>query len=306
MSKNLNILPTLNFGNTGAQGNVVKTVGNTYNSIANTINDSLNSLKGDLGQPIKDSLQNSLSENGSAEGILIHAPMLIALGVLTVCVILYVSFKSQVDAAVSNVIQKIREAMGLSVPTVVAPEPPSEVHVEAPPPPPVESIIPPQIEKILPPNKQVFNIASNIYTYADAAPLCKALGAELATYEQVKEAYQRGADWCNYGWVKGQAAVYPTQKETYDKLQQGPEDQRGACGQIGVNGGYFDNPGLRFGVNCYGTKPAESAHSVEIITQGAGEPITPEAILFDKKVKKYAAEADTIGILPFKKGDWSS
>lgn len=303
----MNILPTLNFGNTSTEPNIVKTVGNTYNGAANFINNSLASLKGDLGQPIKDSLQNSLSENGGSAGILVHAPMLIALGVLTVCVILYVTFKSQVDAAVSSILQKIRDAMGLSVPTVTAPEPPAELPPPpSPPPPSMESIIPPQIEKILPPNKQVFNVASNIYTYADAAPLCKALGAELATYEQVKEAYDRGADWCNYGWIKGQAAIYPTQKETYDKLQQGPEDQRGACGQIGVNGGFFDNPGLRFGVNCYGTKPAESAHSVKIITQGAGEPLTPEAILFDKKVRKYAAEADTIGILPFKQGDWSS
>ena len=72
---------------------------------------------------------------------------------------------------------------------------------------------------------QVFNVARNLYTFEEAEPLCKAFGAELATYDQVKSAYEKGADWCNYGWVKGQLAVYPTQQSTYDKLQQGPPGQ---------------------------------------------------------------------------------
>ncbi|NBT71426.1 MAG: hypothetical protein EBT36_08525 [Betaproteobacteria bacterium] len=90
-------------------------------------------------------------------------------------------------------LQQAREALGLSVPTVN--QPPIE-------PPPAEPLPAPQelhqniMEKVLPSKKEVFNIASNIYTYADAAPLCKALGAELATYDQVKESYERGADWC--------------------------------------------------------------------------------------------------------------
>jgi hypothetical protein len=76
------------------------------------------------------------------------------------------------------------------------------------------------VEKVLPPGgNEVFNVSQNKFTYYDAEPLCNALGAELATYEQVKDAWSNGADWCNYGWVKGQMAVYPTQKQTYDKLQ---------------------------------------------------------------------------------------
>jgi hypothetical protein len=57
---------------------------------------------------------------------------------------------------------------------------------------------------------------------------------------------------------KGQAAVFPTQENPHLIIYKaGPEDQRMACGVPGVNGGYFDNPELSFGVNCYGTKPAE-------------------------------------------------
>ena len=36
--------------------------------------------------------------------------------------------------------------------------------------------------------KEVFNVSRNIYTFHDAAAVCSAAGAELATYDQVKEA----------------------------------------------------------------------------------------------------------------------
>ena len=52
-----------------------------------------------------------------------------------------------------------------------------------------------------PGGKQVFNVNRNVYTFGEAEPLCRAFGAELATYDQVKDAYKAGADWCNYGWV---------------------------------------------------------------------------------------------------------
>jgi len=160
------------------------------------------------------------------------------------------------------------------------------------------------VNKILPGMKEVFNISSNRYTYADAEPLCRALGAELATYDQIKSAYESGADWCNYGWTKGQLATYPTSQDTYDKLQMGPEEQRRACGRPGVNGGYFDNPDLRFGVNCYGNKPSQSKHDATKIASGDGVPLSPAMIDFDKKVNHYKSEADTIGIMPFNPQTW--
>ncbi len=128
------------------------------------------------------------------------------------------------------------------------------------------------------------------------------MGAELATYEQVKEAWNQGADWCNYGWVKGQMAVYPTSDETYSKLQGGPEEQRMACGKPGVNGGYFDNPEMKFGVTCYGKKPPQSAHDAKEMNKNA--PLSPDALAFDKKVNAYKSEAASIGVLPFNSDRW--
>lgn len=153
----------------------------------------------------------------------------------------------------------------------------------------------------LEPREEVFNISENVYRYQDAAPVCGAFGAKLATVEQVYEAYKRGADWCNYGWVQGQMAVYPTQKSTWDKLQAGSPEQRNNCGLPGVNGGKF-NQDLQFGVNCYGVKPPEKAHDRESATnpiRSSGE------IEFDNRVAEYKAKLGSIGILPFQKKSWT-
>jgi len=158
------------------------------------------------------------------------------------------------------------------------------------------------VEKVLPSfGKEVFNVSSNKYSYYDAEPLCKALGAELATYDQVKEAWSKGADWCNYGWVKGQMAVYPTSQETYDKTQNG-SDAGDVCGQVGVNGGYFDNPELRYGVTCYGKKPANTLKNAGDIERNT--PTSPDALAFDKKVAEFKRQASTIGILPKNSHSW--
>ena len=147
--------------------------------------------------------------------------------------------------------------------------------------------------------KQVFNINRNLYSFSEAEPLCRAFGAELATYDQVKDAYKSGADWCNYGWVKGQLAVYPTQKDTYDKLQHGPESDRMSCGLPGVNGGYFPNEDQRFGVNCYGERPAESALDQRL------QKAEHSDIAFDREVNHFKAELDSIGVNPWAGNRWS-
>jgi hypothetical protein len=148
--------------------------------------------------------------------------------------------------------------------------------------------------------KQVFNVARNLYTYAEAEPLCKAFGAELATYDQVKDAYARGADWCNYGWIKGQLAIYPTQQATYDKLQSGPEDQRGSCGVPGVNGGFFPNAEQRFGVNCYGARPTETPLDERIQFESQNQTA------FDREVSRFRAELPSIAVNPWNPQQWSN
>jgi hypothetical protein len=92
--------------------------------------------------------------------------------------------------------------------------------------------------------------------------VCKAYGAEIASYGQVEQAYNAGAEWCGYGWSDGGIALYPTQQATWDKMQKDTDPaKRIKCGRPGINGGYFD-PKTKFGVNCYGTRPKKPSGSV--------------------------------------------
>jgi hypothetical protein len=100
--------------------------------------------------------------------------------------------------------------------------------------------------------KEVFHIANQDYTFEQAKCKCESYNAKLATYDQLVDAYNDGAEWCTYGWSSGQKAYYPTQKCNWEK--KSPEDKL-KCGNPGLNGGFFADPYLKFGVNCYGKKP---------------------------------------------------
>jgi len=269
---------------------VANTATNVSNSVKNVF--SVNSLS-DLTEPITESVNASL-ENTTSPYITI--PMMLILGVLIITFILFIVFRDQIVFGLSVAWQKIKDLFSSSTP----PPPPAPPTV-----PDLSAIDGGAVNQMLPARKQVFNVAVDKYTYSDAEPLCKAFGAELATYDQVKDAWNKGADWCNYGWVKGQSAVYPTQQSTYDKLQAGPESQRMSCGVPGVNGGYFDNPELRFGVNCYGKRPSENDTDKRYATEKAMN-LTPDALEYDKKVQNYKMQRDQIPVNSFNTGSWSS
>lgn len=274
--------------------NVATNIKNTANNVASNVSQSFKSIVNapimkDFTEPINDSIQQAMENDSNA---VITIPIILFLGVLVIGFILFMVFRTQLTMAFQSAWEKLKSWFaGPDVP--VAPLP-----AELP-------VIPTEASKLLPAKKEVFNVAENKYTYSDAEPLCKALGAELATYDQVKESWKKGADWCNYGWVKGQSAIYPTQQSTYDKLQNGPEEQRMACGVPGINGGHFDNPELRFGVNCYGTKPTETGTDERHLLEKQMN-VAPGALEYDRKVQDYKNHRDEIAINPFKDGEWAS
>jgi uncharacterized membrane protein YhdT len=142
--------------------------------------------------------------------------------------------------------------------------------------------------------EEVFNIANNMYTYDDAQSVCASFGGRLATYDEVETAYNNGGEWCNYGWSDGQAAYFPTQKDTWNKLQKN-ESTKHACGRPGVNGGYIANPNVRFGVNCFGVKPAPSESDLaELNKPGNNVPKTPEDALREKKIQFWKDNRDKL------------
>lgn len=151
--------------------------------------------------------------------------------------------------------------------------------------------------------KQVFNIPGNYYNYENAKALCKAYGAELATYEDMENAYNDGAEWCNYGWSSNQLALFPTQKKTYDNLQkiQGHEND---CGRPGINGGYIANPNVLFGVNCYGHKPKITSEEEELMKKITPYPETMKDIAFQKRIDFWKNHIDNILVSPFNYKTW--
>ena len=91
------------------------------------------------------------------------------------------------------------------------------------------------------------------FDYSMAKSVCKAYDATLASLTQIKDAYDKGAEWCDYGWSKDGMVLYPTQESSW-KLYQ--DEKKDKCGIPGINGGYNPRRGQRLGVNCYGVKPS--------------------------------------------------
>jgi hypothetical protein len=152
--------------------------------------------------------------------------------------------------------------------------------------------------------KQIFNIPGNYYDYENAKALCTSYNAKLATYKQVEDSYEKGGEWCNYGWSEGQNAYFPTQQKTFDNLQKikGHEHD---CGRPGVNGGYIANPHIKFGVNCYGNKPKITKEEEELMKTVSPYPQTVEDLEFQKRVDFWKNKIDKILVSPFNYNSWS-
>ena len=152
--------------------------------------------------------------------------------------------------------------------------------------------------------KQVFHIPDSRYNYEEAKAVCAAYDANLATYDQIEQAYKDKAEWCSYGWSKGQNVYYPTQKSSYNKLQKIPGHEND-CGRPGINGGYIDNPDAKFGVNCYGYKPAITDEEQKLMANSTFFPKTKKDLEFDKKVEKYRKNLKNILLAPHSRNRWS-
>ena len=145
--------------------------------------------------------------------------------------------------------------------------------------------------------KEVFYVSGNDYTYEEAAAVCAAYDGELASYDQVNEAYSGGAEWCGYGWTLGGMALFPTQPSTWQALQMDPVNKTN-CGRPGINGGYFD-PQTKFGVNCYGVKPQNTGVKLPLPLPGA------DPAGFNQMVDKFKSMLKSMKVSPFNRDGWS-
>lgn len=153
--------------------------------------------------------------------------------------------------------------------------------------------------------KQVFHVPGNKYSFEDARALCAAYGSKLANYDQIETAYKDGGEWCGYGWSEDQMALYPTQKQTYNKLKtiKGHEHD---CGRPGINGGYIANPNVKFGANCYGYKPKITPLERKMMAINQMYPKTKNELSLEKKVYDLRKKLSDIIVAPFNRTTWSS
>jgi len=153
-------------------------------------------------------------------------------------------------------------------------------------------------------HNQVFNVPGNNFTYEDAGSICSAYGARLANFDEIEDAYINGGEWCNYGWSEGQMALFPTQKETYEKLQK-IEGHQHDCGRQGINGGYFANPNVKFGVNCYGKKPKITSQEETLMENASIYPKTMQEEMKDAKVEYWKTHLTELLVSPFNTETWN-
>jgi len=182
-----------------------------------------------------------------------------------------------------------------SIKNLFTPVPEVDITVTTPQPPPVPEIMY---------EDQVFHIPNNIYTYNQARALCKAYDARLATYQEIEDAHKKGAEWCGFGWSADQMALYPTQMETWKKLQKRKGHQHD-CGRPGINGGFIGYKKAPFGVNCYGHKPKITSEERELMDNEELVPLSPEERRFKKKVEKFRKNLPEILVSPFNYDNWS-
>ena len=152
--------------------------------------------------------------------------------------------------------------------------------------------------------EQVFHIPGNDYTYDNAGALCKAYGARLATYSEVENSYKNGSEWCSYGWSDRQLALFPTQKDTWNRLQT-IEGHENDCGRAGINGGYIANPNVKFGANCYGYKPKITQDDKDMMDSIPLYPKTLKDVKEEKRVDYWRRMIPDILVAPFNKNVWS-
>lgn len=70
-----------------------------------------------------------------------------------------------------------------------------------------------------------------------------------------------------------------------------------------MNGGLFPNPGMRFGVHCYGVKPAnweiwEARGQVNI-------PLSPDEVRLNKRAARWRKKLGELIVQPFNSARWA-
>lgn len=268
----------------------------------NIINKSLNSMKnsstngtGSTTEELK-LKYNSLKKKFNLKYFLIIILILVILSIIIYTVICYVNYNNIICYEKKPFFDYLFSFSNNEV-CLVQDKPVPEVPEQLPPP-------KNKFEINIIPKKEVYHVANQDYTYEQAKCKCESYGGELASKAQIIDAYNNGANWCTYGWSDKQTAYYPVQKCDWDKLtelnERLPQHSKKFCGLPGLNGGYFANPSIRFGANCYGIKPKGELNKQK-------PPLCkPQSFCSLEKNFEASHKLDTDEISPFNNDKWSN
>ena len=141
--------------------------------------------------------------------------------------------------------------------------------------------------------KQTYHVQGR-FDYMNAKAVCKAYNGQIANIKQVMDAYDKGAEWCDYGWSDDRMALYPTQYKSWKSYQElGHKEQ---CGRPGVNGGYNHHLMQKLGVNCFGKIPK---------LNGPMPKTTLPPGVVDSRVEYWKSKLGNLNISPFNYDSWS-
>lgn len=108
--------------------------------------------------------------------------------------------------------------------------------------------------------KEVFLIYGS-FTYLEAKEICKLYKGTLATFEQLQDAFNNGANWCHWGWLNDETVAYPIQEEYWNNIEK---IHKGYCGPTaGINRIKNINLLQKFSINCFGIKPKQTKKDKE-------------------------------------------
>ena len=90
-----------------------------------------------------------------------------------------------------------------------------------------------------PKDTQVYHVFQNAYTFKEAQEECAKRAGSLANPNQLQNAYDAGANWCNWGWATDGDAYMPNRDPKCNK-------------NIGLINAKQVDKSMKLGVNCYG------------------------------------------------------
>lgn len=179
--------------------------------------------------------------------------------------------------------------------------------------PPMPEAAPP-VPPALPVDKRELFLIYNKYNYQEAREVCKIYKGRLATKQDLNDAFNKGANWCSWGWLDGQAVGYPVQEKYWMAIDK---SHKGFCGPTaGLNVIESVDPLKKYYVTCFGLKPKQGQKDVKLNKKIHKVVVGATSLLHDiaqcKKAKEVSVQKNwaqqqkqQIRILKFNPTEWS-